>query len=76
MIDMGFASHYWIMFVIFGAAVLIITTLYFFLAWLPAYKDKAEKGKKGNKIVIRILTPIIGGLALIGMIGAPALAAN
>ena len=37
MIDMGFASHYWIMFVIFGAAVLIITTLYFFLAWLPAY---------------------------------------
>ena len=76
MIDMGFASHYWIMFVIFGAAVLIITVLYFFLAWLPAYKEKAEKSKKGNKIVIRILTPIIGGLALIGMIGAPALAAN
>lgn len=75
-IDMGYGSHYWLMFVIFGAAAFIITVLYFFLAWLPAYKGKAEPGKKGKKIVIRILTPIVGGLALIGMIGAPALAAN
>ena len=75
-IDMGYGSHYWLMFVIFGAAAFIITVLYFFLAWLPAYQGKAEPGKKGKKVVIRILTPIIGGLALIGMIGGPALAAN
>ena len=75
-IDMGYGSHYWLMFVIFGAAAFIITVLYFFLAWLPAYQGKAEPGKKGKKVVIRILTPIVGGLALIGMIGAPALAAN
>ncbi|MCR5091885.1 MAG: glycoside hydrolase family 3 C-terminal domain-containing protein [Bacilli bacterium] len=75
-IDMGYESHYWVMLVVFGGAFLLVTVLYFLLFWLPKYLDKAEEGEKGRKITFFILTPIVGFLTLVGMIGGPALAAN
>ena len=75
-IDMGYESHYWVMLVVFGGAFLLVTVLYFLLFWLPKYLDNGEEGKKGRKIIFFTLTPIVGFLTLVGMIGGPALAAN
>ena len=70
-IDMGYESHYWVMLVVFGGAFLLVTVLYFLLFWLPKYLDKGEEGKKGRKIIFFVLTPIVGFLTLVGMIGGP-----
>jgi len=67
---------WWVALVVLGVAVFVITLLYFLIAFLPSYMGKEDGGKKGRKIVTRILTPIVGVLALIGMLGGPALSSN
>ena len=67
---------WWVSLTIFGIALLTLTLTYFIVRFVLAFVGKKEAAKKGGKIITKIVTPIVGGLALIGMIGAPVLVTN